>query len=110
MSYGVAWIVLLAAGLFEMGWAIGLKLAQSGGRHPALGIGLAAGCLIVSMCLLYQAQRAIPIGLAYAVWTGIGATGTFLLGIFLFGDAAGPVKFLGVALIVGGIALLRWGA
>lgn len=110
MTYGFAWLILLTAGLFEMGWAIGLKLAQSGDRHPALGIGLASACLILSMFLLYQAQRAIPIGLAYAVWTGIGAAGTFLLGIFLFGDTAGPMKFLGIALIVGGIALLRWGS
>ena len=108
MSYGVAWIVLLTAGLLEMGWALGLKLAQSG-RHPVPGIALAAGCLIFSMFLLYHAQRAIPIGLAYAVWTGIGAAGTFLLGVVLFGDAAGPMKFLGIALIIAGIALLRWG-
>mgnify|MGYP001166061767 FL=1 len=110
MTTATAWIVLLLAGLFEMGWALGLKLAQGDGRAHAWGLAVAVACLAFSMFLLYQAQRVIPIGVAYAVWTGIGAAGTFLLGVWLFGDAAGPMKYLGVALIVGGIALLKWGA
>lgn len=110
MSHGIAWVVLVIAGLFEMGWALGLKVAQGGGRAYAIGLMMAVGCLALSMFLLYHVQRVIPIGVAYAVWTGIGAVGTFLLGIALFGDAAGPLRFLGVASIIGGVALLRLGA
>lgn len=110
MSSGAAWMVLLIAGLAEMGWMVGLKLAHGTTRAVVLGFGLAIGCMALSMFLLYLVQRVIPIGLAYAVWTGIGAAGTFLLGVFVFGDAASPMRFFGVGLIVAGVAALRWGS
>lgn len=101
-----AWLLLIVAGLLEIGWPLGLKLSQSLDRRiPGL---VAAGvCMAASGALLWMAQREIPIGTAYAVWTGIGAAGTFLVGISFFGD---PVSFLRVAsvgLIVVGVIGLR---
>jgi quaternary ammonium compound-resistance protein SugE len=102
----MAWIYLFAAGLLEIGWPVGLKLAQ----EPAtrwLGIAIAIGFMAASGFLLWLAQRDIPIGTAYAVWTGIGAAGTFAVGVMFFGDAAVWGRFLGVALIVAGVATLK---
>lgn len=101
------WLVLAAAGLFEIGWPLGFKLAQTA---PAWRIPCIA-CSVLSMglsgWLLFIAQKQIPIGTAYAVWTGIGAAGTFLLGVALFGDALNWGRLAGVMLIVGGIVLLK---
>ena len=102
----MSWIYLFAAGLFEIGWPVGLKMAQSPGQHLP-GIALAVVFMMVSGTLLWLAQRQIPMGTAYAVWTGIGAAGTFALGIIVYGDPASLLRFLGVALIVGGVAVLK---
>jgi len=101
-----AWLLLIVAGLLEIGWPLGLKLSQSSDRRIA-GL-LAAGlCMAASGALLWLAQRDIPIGTAYAVWTGIGAAGTFLIGIAFFED---PVSFMRVSsagLIVVGVIGLK---
>lgn len=104
----MAWIYLIVAGLFEIGWPVGLKLAQTEG-HRVAGIALAVMCMTISGALLWLSQKVIPIGTAYAVWTGIGAAGTFAVGVIFFGDALGPLRMLGVALIVSGVALLKFG-
>jgi len=101
-----AWIYLILAGLFEIGWPVGLKMAQTPGR-VALGIALAVVCMAVSGALLWLAQKAIPMGTAYAVWTGIGAAGTFAVGVALYGDLASMMRVLGVAMIVGGVVTLK---
>lgn len=105
----VAWIALLMAGLFEIGWPVGLKVSQQPGRF-AFGIVLAAVCIFISGALLWYAQKTIPIGTAYAVWVGIGAAGTFLVGLAFFGDTATLVRVLGILLIVGGVVTLKLGS
>jgi quaternary ammonium compound-resistance protein SugE len=100
------WITLIAAGLFEIGWPAGLKLAQKP-ETLTIGIVLAVVCMGISGYLLWLAQRDIPIGTAYAVWTGIGAAGTFALGVAVFGDAVSLLKLAGVALIILGVATLK---
>jgi len=102
----VAWVYLIIAGLFEIGWPVGLKLAQQG-QTRALGVVLAALFIAASGLFLWLAQREIPIGTSYAVWTGIGAAGTFLVGVLFYGDAASLGRWLGVVLIVAGVATLR---
>lgn len=101
-----AWILLVLAGLFEIAWPLGLKLAQVSTWRIA-GIGLAVGGMVVSGALLFLAQRHIPVGTAYAVWTGIGAAGTFLAGVALFGDPMQPMRLLGILLIISGVVLLK---
>jgi quaternary ammonium compound-resistance protein SugE len=103
-----AWGYLVVAGLFEIGWPLGLKLAQAPGR-ALLGIPMAVGGMSVSGWLLFLAQKEIPLGTAYAVWTGIGAAGTFLAGILLYGEAASAVRLLGVLLVVSGVVTLKLG-
>ena len=102
----MAWVYLIAAGLFEVGWPIGLKWAQDP-RKLIVGGVMAVGCLIVSGVLLYLAQREIALGTAYAVWTGIGAAGTFLLGVWAFGDPGSLGRYLAVALILTGVVGLK---
>ncbi len=102
----MAWLYLLIAGAFEIGWPLGLKVAQAPGR-ALLGFAAAAVSITLSGLFLYLAQRSIPIGTAYAVWTGIGAAGTFLIGIALFADPATFGRIAGVALIVAGVATLK---
>lgn len=102
----MAWVYLLAAGLFEIGWPVGLKMAQ----EPAtrlLGISVAVVFMAVSGFLLWLAQRDIPIGTAYAIWTGIGASGTFLVGVYFYGDPASLARYAGVALIILGVITLK---
>lgn len=101
----MAWVLLFLAGLFEIVWAVGLKYTHGFTRFwPSLGT-LAA--MVASVVLLGLAMRVLPIGTAYAVWTGIGAIGTVLLGIALFGESASPGRIGSVALIVIGIAGLK---
>lgn len=102
----MSWLYLVLAGLTEIGWPVGLKIAQSG-QHKVTGIAIAIGFMVVSGTLLFLAQRTIPLGTAYAVWTGIGAAGTFLVGICFFGDAASLLRYIGVMLIVGGVIVLK---
>lgn len=103
----MAWVYLFFAGIFEWGWPVGLKLglAETGLRYG--WIGFAAVCMAASGTLLLIAQKTIPMGTAYAVWTGIGAVGTFAIGIFLFSEPATFARFFFVGLIVVGIAGLK---
>ena len=103
----MAWAYLIVAGIFEWGWPVGLKLGWTAGGAHWGWIGFAVVCMAVSGALLLVAQRRIAMGTAYAVWTGIGAVGTFLLGIALFGDAASLPRFVCVGLIVAGIVGLK---
>jgi quaternary ammonium compound-resistance protein SugE len=101
----MAWIYLLLAGLFEIVWAIGLKYTDGFSRlWPSVGT-LAA--MAVSIVLLAMAVKTLPIGTAYAIWTGIGAAGAVALGIVLFGDPATLPRLLCVALILIGIVGLK---
>ena len=100
------WIYLFLAGLFEIGWPVGLKLAQNPNTRT-LGVCIAIGFMAISGMLLWLAQKQIPIGTAYAVWTGLGAAGTFFVGIVFFGDPSSLYRYLGVALIVLGVATLK---
>jgi quaternary ammonium compound-resistance protein SugE len=102
----MAWVYLVLAGLCEIGWPIGLKLAQ-GSEQRVFGIVLAVVSMSVSGALLWLAQRDIPLGTSYAVWTGIGAAGTFLVGVWFFGDAGSLMRYLGIAMIIGGVVVLK---
>lgn len=105
----MAWLSLIAAGLFEIGWPIGLKLGwTANGLRPGW-IAFAVASMAISGTLLLLAQRTIPIGTAYAVWTGIGAVGTFAVGIYAFGDANSTMRLFSVGLIVIGIVGLKFG-
>jgi quaternary ammonium compound-resistance protein SugE len=105
MSASVAWLVLVVAGLFEIGWAVGLKVSEGFTRLVPSVITVAS--MVVSIVLLGLALRVLPLGTAYGVWTGIGTVGTALLGIWLFGDAATAVRLLCIGLIVAGIVGLK---
>ena len=99
------WIYLLAAGLLEIVWAVGLKFTQGWTRlGPSLGTALA---MAASFFLLARAIQAIPMGTAYAIWTGIGAAGTAALGMLFFGESATPIRLFSLLLIVSGIVGLR---
>lgn len=102
----MAWIHLVIASLFEVGWPLGFKLSQTT-RFKWLFIGMAIASMALSGLFLWLAQRQIPIGTAYAVWTGIGAAGTFLIGILWFHDPAGMLRLLSFALIVLGVIGLK---
>ena len=102
----MAWIYLLLAGLCEIGWPVGFKLSQQP-EYKVGGIAFAVVSMGLSGWLLWLAQREIPIGTAYAVWTGIGGAGTFLIGVMFFGDALTMARSLGVLLIVGGVITLK---
>jgi quaternary ammonium compound-resistance protein SugE len=99
------WVVLFFAGLFEIGWAVGLKYTEGFTRFwPTVGT---AAALIASMALLGLSLQTLPLGTAYAVWTGIGTVGTAVLGIVLFREPATAVRLLCIALIVAGIVGLK---
>ena len=101
----MAWIVLVVAGLFEVCWAIGLKYTDGFTRlWPSVGT---ATAMVISVVLLGWAMRTLPVGTAYAVWTGIGAVGTVLLGIVLFGEPATVARLACVGLVVAGILGLK---
>lgn len=101
----MAWFILVIAGLFEIGWAIGLKFTQGFSRlWPSIGT---AAAMVVSVVLLGWAMRTLPVGTAYAVWTGIGAVGTVALGIILFDDAVSPLRVICIGFIVVGILGLK---
>ncbi len=101
----MAWVVLFFAGLCEIGWAVGLKYTEGFTRlWPTLFTGVS---LVVSMGLLGVAMKSLPLGTAYAIWTGIGAVGTVILGIFLFKEPATVARLVCVGLIVAGILGLK---
>ncbi|MCC7080499.1 MAG: quaternary ammonium compound efflux SMR transporter SugE [Burkholderiales bacterium] len=101
----MAWTLLLIAGLFEIGWAIGLKYTDGFTRF--LPSALTAAAMVASVVCLAFALRSIPVGTGYAIWTGIGAVGTALLGIVLFGESASVARLGCIGLIVAGIAGLK---
>lgn len=101
----MAWVVLFVAGLLEIGWAIGLKYTE-GFTRPMPSV-LTLASMAGSVILLGLAVKTLPIGTAYAVWTGIGAVGTALLGIILFGDPATALRLACIGLIVAGILGLK---
>ena len=101
------WVYLFVAGVMEWGWPIGLKFAAQP-QHRPWAIPMAIVSILLSGWMLFLAQRAIPIGTAYAVWTGIGAVGTLVLGILVLGEPAQLARFFFVGLIVVGIVGLRW--
>jgi quaternary ammonium compound-resistance protein SugE len=101
----MTWLILFIAGLFEIGWAIGLKYTE-GFTRPWPTVGTVAS-MIISVVLLGVAMRTLPVGTAYAVWTGIGAVGTVILGIVLFHEPATAARLACVVLIVAGIIGLK---
>jgi quaternary ammonium compound-resistance protein SugE len=104
----MAWVILVIAGLFEVGWAIGLKYTEGFSRlWPSVGTVVA---MVISVVLLGWAMRSLPVGTAYAVWTGIGAVGTVALGIVLFGEPATLARLVCVGLILAGIVGLKLNA
>ena len=101
----MTWVILVIAGLFEIGWAVGLKFTEGFSRlWPSVGT---AVCMVLSVALLSIAMRTLSVGTAYAIWTGIGAAGTVVLGILLFNEPANPARILCVVMIVAGILGLK---
>jgi len=101
----MAWVYLFIAGLFEVGWAIGLKYTEGFSRLIPSVLTIAA--MIVSLTLLGLALKTLPVGTAYAVWTGVGAVGTAALGIYLFGEPTTAARLASIGLIVAGIVGLK---
>jgi len=104
----MAWTYLIVAGLLEIGWPIGLKLGWTENGPRPLWLGFAVLCIILSGSFLLQAQRVIPMGTAYAVWTGIGAVGTFVVGVIAFGDAVSMLRIASAGLIIAGVVGLKF--
>jgi len=101
----MAWIVLIVAGLFEVGWAIGLKYTEGFTRlWPTVGT---VAAMYISLALLGVAMKSLPVGTSYAVWVGVGAVGTAILGIVLLGESANAGRLFSLALIVAGIVGLK---
>ena len=99
------WLVLLLAGVFEIGWAIGLKYTDGFTRlWPTVGT---VGAMALSLALLGIAMKSLPVGTAYAVWVGVGAVGTAILGMVLLGEPANPGRLVSLGLIVLGIIGLK---
>jgi quaternary ammonium compound-resistance protein SugE len=102
----MSWFYLIIAGAFEIGWPLGFKLSQTT-PHKFAWIGFSVLAMALSGLFLWMAQKTIPMGTAYAVWTGIGAVGAFLLGIIMFKDPATVLRIVSVGLIVAGIVGLK---
>ena len=101
----MSWIILFFAGLFEVGWAVGLKYTD--GFSKPLPTALTVAAMAISLGLLGLAMKELPLGTAYAIWTGVGAVGTVIAGIILFGESMALVRLVSVALIVTGLAGLK---
>lgn len=104
----MAWIYLLLAGLLEIGWAVGLKYVD--GLSRPVPLVLTGAAMVASVVLLGMAVRSLPLGTAYAIWTGIGSVGTVVAGIILFAEPADALRLGCIALIVAGIAGLKLAA
>jgi len=102
----MAWVYLIIAGLLEIGWPIGLKVSQNPDTRWQ-GIAIAVAFLVASGFMLWLAQKQISMGTSYAVWTGIGAAGTFLVGILFYSDAATFGRIAGVLMIISGVITLK---
>jgi quaternary ammonium compound-resistance protein SugE len=102
----IHWIYLLAAGFFEIGWPLGLKLA-SFPSFKILGPIISVASMAISGILLWLSLKGISIGTAYAVWTGIGAVGTFVIGVIFFNDPSILLRWIGVSLIILGVIFLK---
>lgn len=102
----MSWLYLIIAGIFEVGWPLGFKLSQTT-NNKILWIAVSVISMSLSGVFLWLAQKEIPIGTAYAVWTGIGAVGTLLVGIIFFGDSASIWRMLSALLIIVGIIGLK---
>lgn len=102
----MAWVYLIIAGLLEIGWPIGLKISQNADTRWQ-GIAIAVVFLVASGFMLWLAQKQISMGTSYAVWTGIGAAGTFLVGILFYNDAATFGRIAGVLMIISGVITLK---
>lgn len=101
----MAWVLLVLAGLFEVGWAIGLKYSDGFTRFwPSVATIVA---MVVSVVLLAEAMKSLPVGTSYAVWVGVGAIGTAILGVILFGEATNLGRVLSLGLILAGIVGLK---
>jgi quaternary ammonium compound-resistance protein SugE len=101
----MAWLLLMLAGLFEVGWAIGLKYTNGFTRlWPTIGTVLA---MVVSLWLLGVAMKSLPVGTSYAVWVGVGAVGTAIMGIVLLGEVANAGRLISLGLIIAGIVGLK---
>ena len=105
MSPALAWLALIVAGLFDVGWAIAMKYAD-GYTRPGWSL-VSLLLLAAFVFLLGRALQVLEVGTAYAVWTGIGAAGTLLMGMLLFGETLSPMKIAGIALVLAGIATLK---
>jgi quaternary ammonium compound-resistance protein SugE len=103
----MSWVYLFLAGLLEIGWPVGIKISQAP-ETRWVGIAIALSFMALSGYFLWLAQQNIPIGTAYAIWTGIGGAGTFIVGVVFFGDALSLLRILGVLLIVIGVATLKF--
>ncbi len=101
----MAWVYLAIAGLFEVGWAIGLKYTE--GFSKLVPSVLTVGAMVISIVLLGIALRELPVGTGYAVWTGIGAVGTAILGIVIFAEPATAMRLASIGLILAGIVGLK---
>ena len=105
MSPQIAWIALITAGLLDVGWVIAMKYADG---YTRLGWSIASLALLAAFVfLLGRALQVLEIGVAYTVWTGIGAVGTLTMGVLLFGEALNPVKITGIVLVMAGIVVLK---
>ena len=105
MSPQVAWIALVTAGLLDVGWAISMKYAEG---YTRLGWSIVSVVLLVAfVVLLGRALKVLEVGVAYSVWTGIGAAGTFIMGVVLFGESLSAMKLAGIALVLMGIVALK---
>ena len=101
----MSWIILFFAGLFEVGWAVGLKYTEGFTRPIPTALTVAA--MLVSLGLLGLAMKELPLGTAYAIWTGVGAVGTVIAGIILFGESMALFRLASVALIIAGLVCLK---
>ena len=101
----MSWIILFFAGLFEVGWAVGLKYTD--GFTRPLPTVLTVAAMAISLGLLGLAMKELPLGTAYAIWTGVGAVGTVIAGIILFGESMALVRLASVALIICGLVGLK---
>jgi quaternary ammonium compound-resistance protein SugE len=106
MSPQIAWVALVTAGLLDVGWAISMKYAEG---YTRLGWSIVSLVLLAAFVfLLGRALQVLEVGIAYTVWTGIGAAGTLIMGVVLFGEAMSAMKLAGIALVLAGIAALKF--